>query len=237
VLRTEEDVVAAQLPPLPPADRAWWRRRVDELVDRTGLSARALTACAVVAALLIGGAVVFTARPQAATPAAVASTPAPPVETEEPATTTTASALVVDVVGAVVRPGLLRVPPGSRVADAIAAAGGPTPDADLVQVNQARALADGEQVRVPRRGEVLPTTAAPKPGAGKAARTVPAQPLDLNSATADELDALPGVGPATASAIVEWRTKNRRFRSVEDLLEVPGIGEAKLERLRPYVRV
>jgi len=148
-----------------------------------------------------------------------------------PATTeTTTGVLVVDVAGAVVRPGLLRLQAGARVADLVAAAGGPTPDADLDQVNLAARAADGDRVYIPRRGETPPPAVS---GSGPAART---GPVDLNSATVEQLDALPGVGPATAQAILEWRRQHGRFRSVQDLLEVRGIGPAKFATLRPLVK-
>jgi competence protein ComEA len=121
------------------------------------------------------------------------------------------------------------------VADALAAAGGPSADAVLVGVNQARVLADGEQVRVPRVGEPAPPP--PTPVATESSPPSAVVPVDLNQATPAELDALPGVGPATAAAIIAWRDENGGFRRVDDLLEVPGIGPARLERLRPHVRV
>jgi competence protein ComEA len=118
------------------------------------------------------------------------------------------------------------------VADAIDAAGGAAPDADLDGLNLAAKVGDGERVYVPRRGEVV----APGPGLSAGTNAI-AAPLDLNTATAEQLDDLPGVGPATADAIVEYRTEHGRFRSVEELLEVRGIGEAKLAAIRSKVRV
>jgi competence protein ComEA len=130
------------------------------------------------------------------------------------------------------QPGLVRVPPGSRVADVLEAAGGPLPDADLSGVNLARKVGDGEQVAV---------GVPPAPDAGQAAANGgdggPAGPLDLNSAGIEQLDALPGVGPVTAQRIVEWRTRNGRFATVDQLREVEGIGERRLGQLRGLVRV
>jgi competence protein ComEA len=140
------------------------------------------------------------------------------------------SAVVAHVAGAVLHPGVYRLQPDARVADAVDAAGGPTADADVDAVNLAAKVADGERIYLPRRGELPPAAAA---GGGAAA----AGPLDLNTATAEQLDGLPGVGPATAAAIVEYRTQHGRFRSVDELLEVRGIGDAKLSSLRSKVRV
>jgi competence protein ComEA len=145
--------------------------------------------------------------------------------------TTDAPDLVVHVAGAVVAPGVYRLPPSARVADAVDAAGGPAPAADLHRLNLAAPLTDGVQVYVPVAGEPLPAAST---GGGAAA---PAGPLDLNLATAADLEALPGIGPATAKAILDARERIGRFRSVDDLLEVRGIGPAKLEALRDLVVV
>jgi competence protein ComEA len=134
--------------------------------------------------------------------------------------------LVVDVVGAVRRPGLHRLPHGTRIADAVAAAGGATGKADLMLVNLAAPLADGQQIIVPVRGAAA---AATGPGAS------PTAPLDLNTATAEQLDGLPGVGPATAAKIVDFRQAHGPFRSVEELDAVPGIGPARIEQLKGLV--
>jgi competence protein ComEA len=140
------------------------------------------------------------------------------------------SAVVAHVAGAVLHPGVYRLQPDARVADAVDAAGGPTAEADVDAVNLAAKVADGERIYLPRRGELPPAAAV---GGGAAV----AGPLDLNTATAEQLDGLPGVGPATAAAIVEYRTQHGRFRSVDELLEVRGIGDAKLSSLRSKVRV
>ncbi|WP_174184439.1 helix-hairpin-helix domain-containing protein [Nocardia barduliensis] len=157
--------------------------------------------------------------------------------------------LVVSVVGLVQRTGLVRLPEGSRVADALAAAGGPSEGADTSGLNLAQRLSDGDQVLV---GPAGPSTGAQPQGSstigaggrapsGSAAApgrpSSPAGRIDLNTATEAELDALPGVGPVTARAIVSWRTSNGRFASVEQLGEVDGIGPARLARLRDLVRV
>ena len=230
----------APLPPLPPVGQPRWRTAADELLERfstprpTAVVVAALAVVAAVGLVLLrpstpAGSPLDLPRAVPAAPEAASSGSGPARERAEP------DELVVDVAGAVLRPGLVRLPPGARVADAVAASGGPAPDAALVGLNQARVLADGEQVRVPRAGEPPPPPApAPAPGPPGSG---PAAPVDLNHATAAELDVLPGVGPATAAAIVAWRAENGGFRAVDDLLEVPGIGPARLERLRPHVRV
>lgn len=145
-------------------------------------------------------------------------------------TSSTAPAIVVvHAAGAVASPGVYRLPGGSRVGDLVDAAGGPVAGADLDQVNLAAPVADGERVYVPMEGEVVP---APSAGGGEAAG-----PVDLNAASASDLEALPGIGPATAAAIVDERERRGRFSSVDDLLDVRGIGPAKLEQLRELVRV
>jgi competence protein ComEA len=147
--------------------------------------------------------------------------------------------VTVHVAGQVVNPGVYAVPAGGRVADAVIAAGGASAEADLEQLNLAARTSDGERIYVPRKGETAPVVAPPSSApAGGAAKGGPAAgPVDLNTATAEQLEALPGVGPATSRAILAYRASHGRFRSVTELLEVPGIGPAKLEALRPLVRV
>ncbi len=130
---------------------------------------------------------------------------------------------LVHVVGAVRRPGVYRVPPGARAMAAVRRAGGPTDRADLSGLNLAAEVIDGQQLIVPVRG-ASPTG----PGAT-------AGPVRLSTATAEQLEELDGIGPALARRIIDWRQENGGFRSVEDLLEVPGIGEAKLAALRDEV--
>jgi competence protein ComEA len=149
---------------------------------------------------------------------------------------TEATEVVVDVGGAVLRPGVLHLPAGSRVVDALEEAGGLAPEADGARITRAAPLADGQQVYVPRVGEPLPTGVAAA-GGPSSASTAPAGPLDLNTADEAALDALPGIGPSTAKAIVEHRARIGRFTSVDQLLDVRGIGAAKLEQLRPLVTV
>jgi competence protein ComEA len=158
--------------------------------------------------------------------------PLPPPPTGATSVTGLPSArVVVDVVGAVRRPGLYRLEQGSRIADAVARAGGATGKADLALVNLAAPLADGEQVVVPRRGAAGATAGA----GGAAAPGVPAGPVHLSTATLEQLDALPGVGPVTAQKILDYRQKHGAFTSVDGLDAVPGIGPARLDTLRDLV--
>ena len=147
-------------------------------------------------------------------------------------TSTSAPGLVVDVGGAVRAPGVYRLGLGARVVDALEAAGGPADDIDLEQVNLAAPVVDGQRVWMTRRGE----SAKGMSGSASAGATT-APRLDLNAATLEQLDGLPGVGPSTARAILVRRREIGRFRSVDDLLTVKGIGEAKLDALRDSVVV
>lgn len=146
------------------------------------------------------------------------------------------SEVVVDVAGKVRRPGIVTLPAGSRVHQAIRAAGGTRGKVDLTGLNLARVLTDGEQVLV---GVTPPGAGSAGTGAqgGKGTGGGAGAAVNLNSATLEELDALPGVGPVTAQSIIDWRTENGRFRSVDDLLEVSGIGDKTLADLRDLVTV
>jgi competence protein ComEA len=148
--------------------------------------------------------------------------------------------LVVQAAGAVVRPGVYRLVSGSRVVDLVAAAGGLTADADADRVNLASPLSDGARVYLPRRGETIPLGPVSDGGSTGGAASSPstlAPPLDLNTATVAQLDTLPGVGPATAAAIIDHRQRHGPFRSVDELAQVRGIGAAKLAQLRDLVHV
>lgn len=138
--------------------------------------------------------------------------------------------LVVHVVGAVRRPGLYRLPGRSRTADAVERAGGATAAADLSLVNLAAPVSDGTQVVVPTRA---PPAGAGAPSAAPGQAGEAAQgPVHLNTATLEQLDALPGVGPVTAQKILDYREKHGAFSSLDDLDAIPGIGPARLEQLR-----
>ncbi|MGW0843527.1 helix-hairpin-helix domain-containing protein [Streptomyces sp. NPDC002787] len=155
---------------------------------------------------------------------------------------TAGPSIVVDVSGKVRRPGIQHLPAGSRVADALRAAGGVRPGADTDGLNRARLLVDGEQVLVGSPAPVAGPGAAPgggvSGGGGGAAgnRAAPAAPVSLNTATVDQLDTLPGVGPVLAQHIIDYRTQHGGFRSVDELREVNGIGDRRFADLRNLVR-
>lgn len=181
------------------------------------------------------------APPTLLAPVAGASPSTPPPGTSVPAgqtSTGSTTRLVVDVAGKVRHPGIVELPTGSRVVDAIAAVGGARPGVSLTSLNLARLLVDGEQivvgVDVPYGGSM--STSGGGGGTGTAATASPA-PVNINTADAEQLDALPGIGPVTAQAILTWRADNGSFSSVDQLLEVSGIGDATLADLRPYVYV
>ncbi|WP_301146581.1 ComEA family DNA-binding protein [Mycobacterium simiae] len=216
-------------------------------------------ALAVVAALAVLITIFTLMRDQ---PAPVMSAKLPPVQKAStagpaspgsPAVATPAGPdrpVVVSVVGLVHKPGLVTLAPGARIADALQAAGGAMDGADTIGLNMARPLTDGEQIvvglaPVPGKPAALgssvaagaaPAPAAPAPVSGSA-RPKPGGVLDLNTATVEQLDALPGVGPVTAAAIVAWRQSNGKFTSVDQLADVDGIGPARLDKLRALVRV
>ena len=219
----------------------WQGARVDP--GRHG--ALALAGVAAVAAV-IAAAGVWRDRPVVQPVPPLPAVSLAPLASEQPSTgsaaTTTSGphTLVVSVAGRVNNPGLVTVPPGARIADALAAAGGVVPGTDLVTLNLAQPLDDGQQILV---GVAAPAGAGAVSG-GSAAAAAPGSAagagvglVNLNSATATALEALPGVGPVMDKAILDWRTKNGSFRRVEQLSEVSGIGPARLAQLRELVTV
>ena len=184
---------------------------------------QALVVLGVLAVLLaVGSRLLLRPAPaQQVAPAVTSTEAAPPPEPR----------VFVDVVGAVRRPGLYRLPQSARIADALARAGGATQKADLEQVNLAAPLADGEQVVVPRKtaGGSAPASTSAGPGSPSAG------PVHLSTATLEQLDGLPGIGPVTAQKILDYRAQHGAFRSVEELDAVPGIGPARIDQLRGLV--
>jgi len=226
-------------PDIPPA------RLVDRIAAArwgTGRGGTAALAGVGVLAALVAVGVVWSDRP---VPEAVP--PLPSVEVVAASTTrpepeagpVESAESVVSVVGLVVRPGLVHLRPGARVADALEAAGGAAPGADLVGLNLARRVADGDQIVVGMSPPQPIPHGSTVSGAGGAAADPVGGPgrIDLNAADESALDALPGVGPVTAAAIVAWRDAHGPFADVEQLGEVDGIGPARLARLRELVTV
>jgi competence protein ComEA len=214
---------------------------------------RGVLAMAVVTTVtvLVAGGWVLASRPHPMLAAGSAPGGSPPAKAAAPLTPggsltsplarpSAAAGLVVDVVGRVRRPGVYRLPSGSRVDDAVRAAGGLLGGVDPVTVNLARKLADGEQVAIG-----LAAVGSPGPGSepgSEPSGSPPAAgsssgPLDLNSATLAQLDALPGIGPSLAQHILDWRTEHGRFDSVDQLNKVSGIGDSKFADLKPLVSV
>ena len=261
-----DDLLAGLRPPPPITVSERLARFRYRLPQSPGRSVAAAVALGVVAAaawwlLRPPTAPVESTLPLASAAGAISGSPAEAAGAGGPApaggaatgstTTVPADEVVVQASGAVARPGVYRLAPGARVDDVVRQAGGLTSDADADRVNLAAPVADGERVWVPRKGETEPpevvagtgggggsgagggTIAGGKPGAGPGTVAV----VDLNAATAEQLDTLPGVGPATATAILAYREEQGPFSSVDELLEVRGIGDAKLEQLRPLVRV
>lgn len=240
-----ESALSKWLPDNAPGDRPGWLALVRADPGRAG--ALALAGVGVLAILVTVFALI---RQQ---PPPVASANLPPVQmvssaNPTPAANAAGAPVVVSVVGLVHKPGLVTLQAGARIADALEAAGGPLDGADLIGLNMARKLGDGEQIVVgidPPAGQ--PATmgssvagdmaaASARPGAPASASAAPSEPVDLNTATVEDLDALPGVGPVTAEAIVAWRAAHGRFDSVDQLGDVDGIGPARLEKLRELVR-
>ncbi len=194
---------------------------------RCGVEPRTVAAVGVVLAVAVGFAAqqFWSARPRPVTAPAVIAPAAAPTAPTAPALAGGPARIVVDIGGKVRDPGVRRLPAGSRVEDALAAAGGVRPGTDTTGLNRARVLVDGEQVLVGAPAPPPPGGGGPSPG-----------PLSLGSATVEQLDGLPGVGPVLAQHIVDFRTARGGFRSVEELRQVNGIGERRFADLRTLVR-
>jgi competence protein ComEA len=218
---SEPDRPAAPLP---------WKDRIELLTQSPPLDPRRLAGAVALGIALLAGAWLLLRTPPAPAPQTLLPIAGASGDVAASTTTTRAVDVLAHAAGAVVHPGVYRVPSGARVTDLIDAAGGPSADADLDRLNLAAVVTDGERVYVPRRGEAVTDVAA-------GAADVPAGPVDLNTATLEQLDALPGIGPSTAKAIIDERQRRGGFRSVDDLLDVRGIGPAKLDAIRDLVTV
>ncbi len=189
--------------------------------------------CWVVFSLLSAGLILLVARPPAGQPVVLLLPPSP-------------APVVVHVTGAVQQPGVYTLPSGSRVQDAILAAGGLTAQADAAALNLAAPLEDGARLQVPA---LLPAATARTPGgaatptapeaepATRLATLDPGHPININTATQEELESLPYIGPATAKKIIAYREANGPFKTVDDILKVFGVGPKTLEQIRPYITV
>jgi competence protein ComEA len=209
---------------------------------RARLNRHRLAAAVLLVLVAIGTTVVVLSQRPEAEPAPALSAAISATEqaaTEQAATETQDARIVVSVVGRVLHPGLVTLAGGARVLDAVTAAGGVPPGTDLTTLNLARKLADGEQIYVgipvPPGAEPLP--AAPATSGGKGKKGDSQGPINLNSASADQLETLPGVGPATAQRIITWRDQHGPFTSVGQLRQVGGVGAAKFNKIESLVTV
>lgn len=219
---------------------ARWPVRIDP--GRRGAIA---VGVAVLIAAVVTCAWVFASRPHGfaitgpgADPAASAPGPSTPARSAVSSAAASASqrpTLVVDVAGRVRHPGLYRLPAGSRVDDAVRAAGGVLPGVDLTALNLAAKVADGQQIAVGAPGAVSGGAASPAAGSSGAAPT--SAPIDLNTATLEQLESLPGVGPVLGQHILDWRAAHGRFDTIDQLRDVSGIGDAKFAAMRALVSV
>lgn len=207
--------------------RAWF----EDVLDATGTTGRAVLAGALLVGIALGALLWLTRQ---APPPVESDLPLvePASVTTAPTTTTPPGPVVVHVAGAVNAPGVRELPAGSRVIDAVDAAGGLAVDADAGRINLAAEVTDGAQIYVPAHGETPPVVPGPTGAVGEDGGLI-----DINTADSAALESLPGIGPATAAAIIDHRERNGPFADVEGLLDVRGIGEAKLAQLRDLVTV
>jgi competence protein ComEA len=210
-----------------------WRERLERI---RGSRKESWVLVAVIGAAILGALVLWTrGAPAVVAPPAQAPTEGAPAAEALGATPPEGGVVLVHVAGAVRRPGLYELPAGARVADAIDSAGGPRRNADLDTVNLAQVLSDAMKVEIPTRGQAV--SAPPSPGAtpSLAGGGATSGVVSLNSADLAALEAIPGIGPVKATAILQYRDEVGGFSSVEELLDVTGIGPATLESIRPYV--
>ena len=219
---------------------------MSRLPMRLGTRRHAVLAVVLVALVIAVGGWLRAERPSGlpgpalptASSAGAAPAEAAPTTNRAAAATARPSMVVVDVAGKVRRPGVYRLPAGSRVDDALRAAGGPRIGVNLNSLNLAAVVADGQQIAVGVRGAAAPVGVGVPAGTGATGGTGPGSgPIDLNAATLEQLETLPGVGPVLGQNILAWRAQHGRFSSVAQLDEVSGIGPARLAELRPLVTV
>jgi len=219
-----------------PVESRPWPAPVEDLADRLGIAPIRMVATSLALVVLAGiGWLVYGGEseplPELTIPQVTVVPTTAIAEPGSPAQGARDSPIVVHAAGAVVHPGVYELAPGERVADLVARAGGLRSDADLARLNLAGLLADGQRLYVPVTDEVVPAPVVPQ-GSIAAVGGRAGGAVSINEADATTLEQLPGVGPAIAGAIVEYRTANGPFVSVEELLGVSGIGEAKLSALR-----
>lgn len=207
-----------------PICQSIWECVVDGWLER-----HRVLVVSVLAIFIVGGVGTWIAlRPR---PGPIIVTTPEPTFTPVPLPTATPAPLRVYVTGAVERADVYTLPPGSLVKDAVAAAGGATADADLEQINLAVEVYDQQQIHVPRKGEAVTPVAAPVGAPSTTGK------VDINTASVEELDTLPGIGPAIAQRIIDYRTEHGAFVAIEDITNVKGIGPATYEEIKDLIAV